>query len=206
MNMGLLLFGLTMLMVQQDNGNYRCRSFSVQFGDDTWDNAWIELENGELAKRLLVYSHFNGVYVGKGVAILIHRGNEANCFINHFLTSATQKMESMTVSDNRKYQTPNIELLIYLILCKNNFRQTKICRTKQGRRRTVYFNNSGRNNLLPRCRVMGIQAWKNQNRHRYWRGSEGELRAGIILLHSKMTILIKSIRMSVIGYFHHLKR
>ena len=69
-NMGLLLIGLTMLMIKQDSGDYRCRSFSVQFGDDTWDDAWIELENGKIVKRLLVYSHFNGVYVGKNTPVI----------------------------------------------------------------------------------------------------------------------------------------
>jgi hypothetical protein len=62
----LVLFGwLSILIVRQDSGSFRCRHFSVQFGDDTWDEAWVKLGNGALEKRLLVYSHFNGVYMYK---------------------------------------------------------------------------------------------------------------------------------------------
>ena len=64
-NVGGLLTWLSVLVVRQDHGDYRCRSFSVHFGDDTWDEAWVELEGGVIEKRLLVYSHFNGIYVGE---------------------------------------------------------------------------------------------------------------------------------------------
>jgi hypothetical protein len=60
-----MVAGLSVLMVKQNNGEYRCKSFSVYFGDDSWEDAWVELDNGDMEERLLVYSHFNGIYVGK---------------------------------------------------------------------------------------------------------------------------------------------
>eukprot|EP00804_Cyclotella_cryptica_P006489 CCRYP_012786-RB/>CCRYP_012786-RB protein AED:0.12 eAED:0.12 QI:1112/0.7/0.90/1/0.8/0.90/11/549/703 len=63
LNVGLMIAGLSVLMVQQTHGYYRCKSFSIQFGDETWEDAWVELDNGNMEKRLLVYSHFNGIYV-----------------------------------------------------------------------------------------------------------------------------------------------
>lgn len=65
LNAGLMVAGLSILMVKQNNGEYRCKSFSVYFGDDSWEDAWVELDNGDMEKRLLVYAHFNGIYVGK---------------------------------------------------------------------------------------------------------------------------------------------
>eukprot|EP00804_Cyclotella_cryptica_P006522 CCRYP_012789-RB/>CCRYP_012789-RB protein AED:0.24 eAED:0.24 QI:253/1/1/1/0.71/0.8/15/71/708 len=66
LNGGLMIAGLSILMVRQNDGSYRCRSFSVSFGDDSWEDAWVELDNGNMEKRLLVYSHFNGIYVENG--------------------------------------------------------------------------------------------------------------------------------------------
>ncbi|KAL7478407.1 hypothetical protein ACHAW6_004170 [Cyclotella cf. meneghiniana] len=65
LNICLMVAGLSVLMVKQSHGEFRCRSFTIQFGDETWEDAWIELDNGHMEKRLLVYSHFNGIYVGK---------------------------------------------------------------------------------------------------------------------------------------------
>jgi hypothetical protein len=64
-NAGVMITLLCVIMTKQNQGAYRCKSFSVQFGDNTWDESWIELENGGLEQRLLVYSHFNGVYIGE---------------------------------------------------------------------------------------------------------------------------------------------
>ena len=65
LNICLMIAGLSVLMVKQSHGEFRCKSFSIRFGDETWEDAWIELDNGGMEKRLLVYSHFNGIYVGE---------------------------------------------------------------------------------------------------------------------------------------------
>jgi len=93
MNAALMLSGISILMVNQDAGKYRCRSKSIAFGDEVWEEAWVKLgpcnidsdcgdgqqclESVEsdcgdgqqcqksycYEQRLLIYSHFNGIYV-----------------------------------------------------------------------------------------------------------------------------------------------
>lgn len=77
-NAALMIFGISVLMFNQDAGNYRCKSKSIAFGDEVWEKAWIkrgpcnddsDCGDQELCResycyeqRLLVYSHFNGIY------------------------------------------------------------------------------------------------------------------------------------------------
>ena len=65
--------GLTYLTVTQKQGKYRCQSVTVSFGDDTFEEAYVTNEDGVLEKRLLIFSHFNGVYVENGkILSIIH--------------------------------------------------------------------------------------------------------------------------------------
>ena len=55
--------------VQHIGGRYRCKSFTVVFGptapDESWQGAYISTSVlGE--QRLLLYSHFNGIYEEEG--------------------------------------------------------------------------------------------------------------------------------------------
>lgn len=56
---------LTYLSSNQDAGDYRCTKISVAFGDEIWEEAYITSTN---EKKLLIYSHFNGIYVEDGEA------------------------------------------------------------------------------------------------------------------------------------------
>ena len=60
-----LLIWMLFIAVSQDNGHYRCNTISVLFDEEIWENAYVKLGNGIIDKeRLLIYSHFNGVYKG----------------------------------------------------------------------------------------------------------------------------------------------
>ena len=61
--------GLTFLTLRQANGNYRCKRFRVRFGDEIWESAHID-KGGETEDRLLIYSHFNGIYEEEGESAL----------------------------------------------------------------------------------------------------------------------------------------
>ena len=65
-NAGAMIGGLTWVMIKQDFGDYRCKSITVEFGDDYWEEAFVKLENSTLEKRVLIYSHFNGIYKENG--------------------------------------------------------------------------------------------------------------------------------------------
>lgn len=61
---------LTYFVITQENGEYRCQYFTVSFGDDMWEDAWITSDpfNSSVSekspqKRLLIFSHFNGKFV-----------------------------------------------------------------------------------------------------------------------------------------------
>ena len=61
MNGIIMLIGLTILTVEQDKGNFRCKSLSIYFSDDVWEDAYVRRADGSgYDKRLLIYSHFNG--------------------------------------------------------------------------------------------------------------------------------------------------
>jgi len=65
-NGGLMIAGLVVLAIKQQNGDFRCHSMSVQFGDNLWEESLVILDNGTYEKRLLLYSHFSGIYVENG--------------------------------------------------------------------------------------------------------------------------------------------
>jgi hypothetical protein len=92
-------------VVRQDDGLYRCKSFSVQFGDDTWDESWIKLQNGALEKRLLVYSHFNGIYVGEIIRCLLSH-KESSSLTAYFLMNP---IENGTHDGKPRYVEQNKE-------------------------------------------------------------------------------------------------
>ena len=71
MNICIGIGGLTYLTVTQKQGKYRCQSVTVSFGDDTFEEAYVTNEDGVLEKRLLIFSHFNGVYVENGKILSI---------------------------------------------------------------------------------------------------------------------------------------
>ena len=53
--------GLTAIATLQRNGHFQCESVTITFGEDIWENAWVQNEN-----MVLVYSYFNGVYKHSG--------------------------------------------------------------------------------------------------------------------------------------------
>jgi len=61
-----MLAALTYLTVEQNAGSFRCNSISIHMTDDVWEEAWIKLDDGTYEKRLLIYSHFNGIYAENG--------------------------------------------------------------------------------------------------------------------------------------------
>ncbi|KAL7549956.1 hypothetical protein ACHAWF_013212 [Thalassiosira exigua] len=61
-NFFLLLGGMIVIDVFQASGTFQCNSITVTFGEDIWEDALVETESGALEQRILVYSHFNGVY------------------------------------------------------------------------------------------------------------------------------------------------
>lgn len=43
--------------------HYQCKTIKVDFGDEVWENAVVELaEPGQYEERILVFSTFNGIY------------------------------------------------------------------------------------------------------------------------------------------------
>ena len=63
-NVVLGMGALTYVAVDQYRGEYRCQSVSVSFGDAVWEEAFVTIGN-VTEKRLLIYSHFNGIYQGE---------------------------------------------------------------------------------------------------------------------------------------------
>mmetsp|Transcript_20106 Transcript_20106/g.36329 ORF Transcript_20106/g.36329 Transcript_20106/m.36329 type:complete len:387 (-) Transcript_20106:335-1495(-) len=61
-NLIILMGGLTAIALMQRNGHFQCESVTITFGEDIWENAWVQNEN-----MVLVYSYFNGVYKQDGV-------------------------------------------------------------------------------------------------------------------------------------------
>ena len=59
---------LTHLTTKQDEGSYRCTKIVVAFGDDIWDQAFVTTAGENRETKLLIYSHFNGIYEEEGKA------------------------------------------------------------------------------------------------------------------------------------------
>ncbi len=69
LNACLGIFCLTYMTIKQQKGSYRCTKILVAFGDEIWENAYVATaENGQTERRLLIYSHFSGVYEEDGKA------------------------------------------------------------------------------------------------------------------------------------------
>ncbi|KAL7551942.1 hypothetical protein ACHAWF_015151 [Thalassiosira exigua] len=61
-NIALGIGALVYFSEEQKAGAYRCNSVTVSFGDAIWEDAYVK--NGDkMEKRLLIFSHFNGIYV-----------------------------------------------------------------------------------------------------------------------------------------------
>jgi hypothetical protein len=76
--------GLSYITAKQPEGTYGCTSIMVRFGDEVWEDSWVELDqqcttNSDCSNgnqkcfqglchepRLLIYSHFNGRYTQDG--------------------------------------------------------------------------------------------------------------------------------------------
>lgn len=68
-NVCLGIIYLTYLTIKQQEGSYRCTKILVAFGDELWEDAYVTLEeDGIPERRLLIYSHFNGIYEEDGEA------------------------------------------------------------------------------------------------------------------------------------------
>ena len=52
---------LAYVTIAQQAGSFRCNKILVSFGDELWENAYVSV-NGVKESRLLIYSHFNGIY------------------------------------------------------------------------------------------------------------------------------------------------
>ena len=61
LNATIVLLGLGFVAINQKNGSYRCNQVSIRFGEEIWENAALK---GDTEKHLLIYSSFNGVYIG----------------------------------------------------------------------------------------------------------------------------------------------
>lgn len=64
-NLACLLTGTIIVGQNQKNGHYHCKSVSVMFGDQVWENAFVTnwtVPSQSPQKETLVYSYFNGVY------------------------------------------------------------------------------------------------------------------------------------------------
>jgi hypothetical protein len=77
--------GLSYITGMQPHGTYGCTNMMVRFGDEVWEDSWVELDqqcttNSDCSNgnqkcfqglchepRLLIYSHFNGLYTQDGV-------------------------------------------------------------------------------------------------------------------------------------------
>ncbi|KAL7544692.1 hypothetical protein ACHAWF_008058 [Thalassiosira exigua] len=68
LNFVALIGGVVVVNQKQNNGNYRCKSVTVGFGESVWKRALVRNRDspGELFERTLVYSYFNGIYTQNG--------------------------------------------------------------------------------------------------------------------------------------------
>ena len=65
-NLSVLLGGMTYVSVKQANGDFQCKSITVKFSEDVWEDAIVKLPNNEYEEKTLIYSYFSGVYVQDG--------------------------------------------------------------------------------------------------------------------------------------------
>lgn len=60
-NICISLGALTYFCITQQRGQYRCKNVTISFGDQMWEDAYVG-DGNVMEKRLLIFSHFNGVY------------------------------------------------------------------------------------------------------------------------------------------------
>ncbi len=67
LNIIIVLGGLGYIASHQKKGEYRCKKLMVSFDEEIWENAIVQLDDGSTntEERLIVYSHFNGIYRGE---------------------------------------------------------------------------------------------------------------------------------------------
>jgi len=62
LNAAIVLGGLGYITSRQKEGQYRCKKITALFHEETWEDAYVKLDDGSIKKRLLIYSDFNGIY------------------------------------------------------------------------------------------------------------------------------------------------
>ena len=65
-NLCALLAGMTVITMDQSKGHYQCKSITVTFGGEIWQNSIVLNATGGIDRMDLIYSYFNGVYVKNG--------------------------------------------------------------------------------------------------------------------------------------------
>jgi len=65
-NFCVLMAGMAVVTIKQNNGDYHCKSITVHFEDYIWENALVLDSAGGEEEMDLIYSYFNGVYVLDG--------------------------------------------------------------------------------------------------------------------------------------------
>ncbi|KAL7532966.1 hypothetical protein ACHAWF_004301 [Thalassiosira exigua] len=61
-NLILFIAGIGIISAQQNQGRFQCGSIAVVFGEDIWERAWVKSSRNESYNKILMYSHFNGIY------------------------------------------------------------------------------------------------------------------------------------------------
>ena len=65
LNATIVLLGILYITVKQHVASFRCTSITVVFDEVISEDANVLLDDGSIDQRLLVYSFFNGVYIGE---------------------------------------------------------------------------------------------------------------------------------------------
>jgi hypothetical protein len=65
-NLSGLLSGMVYVSLKQARGGYQCKSITVKFQEDIWEEPIVTSSNQEYEGVKLIYSYFNGVYVQDG--------------------------------------------------------------------------------------------------------------------------------------------
>ena len=69
LNSAIVLAGLGYITAKQNKGQYRCKTISIVFDEEIWEDAFVRLADGRYDEKLLIYTHFNGIY--KGLCFLL---------------------------------------------------------------------------------------------------------------------------------------
>jgi len=66
LNSAIVLVGLGYITAKQNKGQYRCKTISIVFDEEIWEDAFVRLADGRYDEKLLIYTHFNGIYKENG--------------------------------------------------------------------------------------------------------------------------------------------